>query len=294
MSEARHTLRSGGLEATIKAHGAELCSLKDAQGVELIWQAGAAWPRHAPLLFPIVGRLKNDELRHQGKAYPMTQHGFARDRVFDWTERGATSCSLVLRDSDTTRARYPFAFRLAVHYRLQAAELEVTLEITNTGEEMLPASIGAHPAFNWPLVEGAPKEGYRLTFSSAEVAPVRRLKDGLMRDKPEPTPIEGQMLALSERLFDDDALILDRLASSSVRYGADRGPLLEVSWHGFRELGIWSKPGGAGFLCIEPWRGFASPADFDGEFADKPGVMHITPGRAEVVTYWIGVRCDFS
>ena len=294
MSTDKHTIRNGAIEATIKADGAELCSLRKAEGIELLWQAGPAWPRHSPLLFPIVGRLKNDQLRHRGKTYPMTQHGFARDQVFDWTERGATSCSLVLRDSDPTRARYPFAFRLAVHYRLQAAELEVTLEITNTGEEMLPASIGAHPAFNWPLVEGAPKEGYRLTFSDAEPAPVRRLKDGLMRDKPEPTPIEGQMLALSERLFDDDALILDRLASSSVRYGTDRGPSLEVSWHGFRELGIWSKPGGAGFLCIEPWRGFASPADFDGEFADKPGVMRIAPGRAEVVTYRIGVRCDFS
>jgi galactose mutarotase-like enzyme len=290
MSEDRHTLRSGGHEASIKAHGAELCSLKDAQGIELIWQAGAAWPRHAPLLFPIVGRLKNDELRHRGKAYPMTQHGFARDQLFEWTERGAASCSLVLRDSAETRARYPFAFRLAVHYRLRTNELEVALEITNPGEEMLPASIGAHPAFNWPLVEGVPKGSYRLTFSDEEPAPVRRLKDGLMREKPEPTPIKGQTLALSERLFDDDAVILDRLASRSVRYAADRGPSLEVSWHGFRELGIWSKPGGAGFLCIEPWRGFASPADFDGEFSDKPGLMHIAPGRAEVVTYRIGVR----
>jgi galactose mutarotase-like enzyme len=290
MSEARHTLRSGGIEATIKAHGAELCSLKDAQGVELIWQAGAAWPRHAPLLFPIVGRLKNDELRHRGTAYPMTQHGFARDQLFEWAERGAASCSLVLRDSAETRMRYPFAFRLAVHYRLQASELEVTLEITNPGEERLPASIGAHPAFNWPLVEGAAKASYRLTFSDAEPAPVRRLNDGLMREKPEPTPIEGQTLALSERLFDDDALVLDRLASRSVRYAADRGPSLEVSWRGFRELGIWSKPGGAGFLCIEPWSGFASPADFDGEFSDKPGLMHIAPGASEVVKYLIGVR----
>jgi galactose mutarotase-like enzyme len=290
MSEDRHTLRSGGLEATIKAHGAELCSLKDAQGVELVWQAGAAWPRHAPLLFPIVGRLKNDELRYKGKTYPMTQHGFARDQVFEWTERGAASCSLALRDSAETRARYPFAFRLAVHYRLQANELEVTLQITNTCEEMLPASIGAHPAFNWPLVEGVPKEEYRLTFSDSEPAPVRRLKDGLMRDKPEPTPIEGRTLALMERLFDDDAVILDRIASHSVRYASDHGPSLEVSWQGFRELGIWSKPGGAGFLCIEPWRGFASPAGFDGEFADKPGLMHIEPGRAEVATYKIGVR----
>ena len=289
MSEERHTLQSGGIEATIKAHGAELCSLKGAQGVELIWQAGAAWPRHAPLLFPIVGRLKNDELRHRGKTYPMTQHGFARDQVFEWAERSAASCSLVLRDSAATRARYPFAFRLTVGYRLQAVDLHVMLEIANTGEEMLPASIGAHPAFNWPLREGVAKESYSLAFSDVEAEPVRRLKDGLMREKPEPTPIQGKVLALSERLFDDDALILDRLASKSVRYAADEGSSLDVSWDGFQQLGIWSKPGSAGFLCIEPWRGFASPSDFDGEFADKPGVMHIAPGATEVLTYRIAV-----
>jgi len=290
MSEERHTLRSGGIEVTVKAHGAELCSLKDAQGVELIWQAGAAWPRYAPLLFPIVGRLKNDELRHRGKTYPMTQHGFARDQVFEWAERDATSCSLVLRDSAATRARYPFAFRLTVGYRLQAADLDVTLDISNTGEEMLPASIGAHPAFNWSLREGVAKDSYSLTFSDAEVEPIRRLKDGLMREKPEPTPVQGQTLALSERLFDDDAVILDRLASRSVRYAADKGPSLEVSWgDGFHQLGIWSKPGGAGFLCIEPWRGFASPSDFDGEFADKPGVVQIAPGAKEVLKYRIAV-----
>jgi galactose mutarotase-like enzyme len=289
MSGERHTLRGGGIEATVKAHGAELCSLKDAQGAELIWQAGAAWPRHAPLLFPIVGRLKNDTLRHRGKTYPMTQHGFARDQVFEWTERGATSCTLVLRDSAATRARYPFTFQLTVGYRLQAADLDVTLEIANTGEEMLPASIGAHPAFNWPLREGLAKESYGLTFADAETAPVRRLKDGLMREEPEPTPIQGKALALSERLFDDDAVILDRLAGKSVCYAADRGPSLDVSWDGFRQLGIWSKPGGAGFLCIEPWRGFASPSDFDGEFADKPGVMHIAPGATEVLKYRIAI-----
>jgi len=290
MSEERLTLRSSGIEATIKAQGAELCSLKDAQGNELIWQAGTAWPRHAPLLFPIVGRLKNDQLRHQGATYPMTQHGFARDQLFDWGERDAAACSLTLRDSAVTRAHYPFAFRLAVTYRLQAADLDVTLAITNTGDEMLPASIGAHPAFNWPLVEGVAKESYRLTFSDQEPAPIRRLKDGLMRAKSQPSPIRGKTLALSERLFDDDAIILDRLASRTVGLAANRGPSLDVSWIGFRELGIWSKPGGAPFLCIEPWRGFASPSDFDGEFADKPGIMQITPGASQVLNYRLGIR----
>jgi galactose mutarotase-like enzyme len=290
MSGERYTLRSGAIEATIKAHGAELCSLKDPQGVELIWQAGAAWPRHAPLLFPIVGRLKNDQLRHRGKTYPMTQHGFARDQVFEWMERDATSCSLVLHDNAATRAHYPFAFRLAVAYRLQADGLDVTLTITNTGDEVLPASIGAHPAFNWPLIEGAAKDSYGLVFSNNEVHPIRRLKNGLMREKPELSPIRGRTLPLSEQLFDDDAIILDRVASSSVRYASDCGPSLDVSWSGFRELGFWSKPGGAPFLCIEPCRGLASPADFDGEFADKPGVMQIGPGASQELSYRVAIR----
>jgi galactose mutarotase-like enzyme len=290
MSEDRHTLRSNGVTATVLAHGAELCSLRTAQGLELIWQAGPEWRRHAPLLFPIVGKLKGDQLRHRGKSYPMTQHGFARDSRFEWVERGPDSCRLVLADNTETRSRYPFAFRLAVSYALHGADLDVALEIENPGDEMLPASVGGHPAFNWPLRPGMAKESYSLSSSDEETAPIRRLKDGLLRAAPEPSPISRKKLALSEQLFDEDAVILDRPASRSVRYVADQGPSLEVSWEGFRELGIWSKPGGAPFLCIEPWRGFASPAEFDGEFADKPGLMHIKPGEKRTLSYRIGVR----
>lgn len=285
MSSDKHTLRSGAIEATIKADGAELCSLRNAEGIELLWQAGPAWPRHSPLLFPIVGRLKNDQLRHRGKADPMTQHGFARDHRFDWMEQGTTSCKLVLVDSEATRARYPFAFRFEVTYTVDDADLKVAFDITNTGDENLPASIGAHPAFNWPLLAGLAKEAYALNFSDEEPAPIRRLEGGLMRAKPEPSPISGKTLALSERLFDDDAVILDRLASHSVRYAADRGPSIEMAWEGLPELGVWSKPGGAAFICIEPWHGFASPSDFDGEFADKPGVMQIVPGERRSLGY---------
>ena len=104
MSEDGHTLRADGITAIVLAHGAELCSLRNEQGLEVLWQAGPQWPRHAPLLFPIVGRLKNDELRHRGKTYRMTQHGFARDQRFEWIERTPTSCSLVLGDNAATRA----------------------------------------------------------------------------------------------------------------------------------------------------------------------------------------------
>lgn len=290
MTEAIHTLRSDQLTAIVAADGAELHSLKTAKGHELIWQAGPQWPRHAPLLFPIVGRLKNDELLHGGKTYPMKQHGFARDQRFAWMERGPASCTLVLTDNVETRSRYPFAFRLTVTFLLAPAGLEVRLEITNSGDEMLPASIGAHPAFNWPLLAVIDKQAYRLTFPDDEPAPIRRLRDGLLRAAPEPTPIQRRMLALSERLFDDDAIILDRPRSTSVRYAADRGPSVEMSWHGFRELGVWSKPGGAPFLCIEPWHGYASPSDFDGEFSAKPGVMHIARGDTRTFGYRMDVR----
>jgi galactose mutarotase-like enzyme len=282
-----HTLRSDGISATVKADGAELCSLKNRQGLELLWQAGPAWPRHSPILFPIVGRLKNDELRHQGKTYPMTLHGFARDRKFAWSERGPRSCTLVLTDDAATRLHFPFAFRLAVTYAVEETHLDVGYEITNTGDETLPASLGGHPAFNWPLLPGLPKEAYGISFSSEELEPIRRLKDGLLRAMPEPTPIDGKFLALSEQLFADDAVILDRPASSSICYAADRGPAIHVCWEGFRELGIWSKPQGAPFVCIEPWHGFASPSDFDGEFVDKPGLMHIAPAATRILKYRI-------
>ena len=287
VSTDSHTISGDGIAATILAHGAELCSLKNREGVELLWQAGPQWPRHAPLLFPIVGRLKNDELRHRGKVYPMTQHGFARDHRFEWGARGPNSCKLVLTDSEATRTRYPFAFRLEVTCRVEGAALEVEFEITNSGEEMLPASLGGHPAFNWPLLPGSSKQAHALTFSDDEPAPIRRLKNGLLRPQPEPTPIRGKTLSLSEKLFEDDAVILDQLASCSVRYGADRGPSIEISWQGFRELGVWSKPGGAPFLCIEPWHGFASPSDFDGEFSDKPGLMQIPAGESRSLGYHI-------
>jgi galactose mutarotase-like enzyme len=165
MSADRHVIKAGGIAAAIKADGAELCSLKNADGLELLWQAGPEWPRHAPLLFPIVGQLKNDQLKHQGKTYEMMKHGVARDQRFEWTEQGAASCRLVLNDNAETRARYPFPFRLAVAYAIGERELEVSLEVTNTGGEVLPASIGGHPAFNWPLLPGLAKEAYSLTSS---------------------------------------------------------------------------------------------------------------------------------
>lgn len=283
-----HSISNAYLSATIKADGAELCSLLDASGEEMLWQAEPVWPRHAPVLFPIVGRLKDDTLRHAGKTYRLTQHGFARDRSFAWLSRSSTACRLVLRDDAETRALYPFAFRLEVGFTLDDDALEISFTVTNPGREILPASVGAHPAFRWPLTEGIPKATHVLEFDAPEPAPIRRLDGGLLKPAAVASPIHGQVLALDPALFAADAIILDQLASQSVRYTAPGAEAIEVSWEGFRDLGIWSRATApdacADFLCIEPWYGTASPMDFDGEFRDKPGLMLIPPGDRRVLT----------
>jgi galactose mutarotase-like enzyme len=274
----RHDFASSGLSASVLAQGAELCALNGPDGTPFLWPASPAWPRHAPNLFPIVGRLRDDTLRHNGAAYRLTQHGFARDLPFAWVDRTPNGCTLCLADSDITRTKYPFGFRFLLAYALRDATLEITFTVQNTGDVVLPVSMGAHPAFRWPLVPGTPKESYSLTFDSEEPAPLRGVIGGLLTPPDRPTPIRGRRLDLTEDLFAEDALILPQPASHSVRYAAESGPVLTVAWEQFTQLGLWSKPG-ADFLCIEPWHGMASPADFDGDFSQKPWLMHIPPGE---------------
>ena len=283
-------IASSGLTATINPLGAELTHLRDPQGRELMTDADPRWwTGHAPILFPVVGRPNGDVIRIDGAAYPMKQHGFARDFRFDWVEQSPISCRLVLVDNDATRAIYPFAFRLEISYAVDQSDLKLGFDVINSGDEILPASVGAHPGFNWPLSPELAKQDYSLTFSDEEPAPIRRLEGGLLRAAPEPSPIRGKTLDLVEELFVNDAIIMDRVASTSVRYAADRGPSIEVSWDGFRELGVWSKPTGAPFVCIEPWHGYVSPAEFDGEFTDKPGLMLIAPGEKRTLSYRVRI-----
>ncbi len=271
---------SSGLGATVKADGAELCSLQDAAGRELLWGAGPQWPNHSPVLFPIVGQVTGDRLLIDGRSYPMGRHGFARRRRFEWLERKTDACRLQLQDDAESRAVFPFAFRLTLSYRIEAGALHVEYELANPGQDVLPASLGAHPAFRWPLAGGTQTD-YRIEFAEAEDAPIRRLDDGLLRPAAQPSPVQGRTLALDPALFLDDAIIMLEPRSRSLRYLGPGGGI-EFAWHGFPQLGVWQKPG-AELLCIEPWHGYASPAGWDGEFRDKPGLMLIPPGEARTM-----------
>lgn len=278
-----HEIASGRLRATIRAQGGEIVAFADADG-PLLWHGGPEWPRHAPVLFPTVGRLSEDTLLHEGRPYHLTQHGFARDSLFAWVERSPSRAVLELRESEATLAIYPFRFVLRMIYELADGALSVTTRVTNPADSTLICGVGAHPAFLWPLAPGVPKERHRLSFPNPEPGPGLGVDGGLLGPAI-PLPFTGRELDLAERLFANDAIVIPRVANEAVRFAAlnEAGReirALTVSWEGYKDLGIWSKPTGAPFLCIEPWFGMASPVGWQGEFAEKPGVLRLAPGTS--------------
>jgi galactose mutarotase-like enzyme len=270
------------LAATLNPAGAELWSLRDAQGRALMTDADPAfWTGHAPLLFPIVGGLAGDRYHlRDGRAFTLPRHGFARRSTFDPVEQTGAHALFRLTESAATLAVWPFTFRFDMAYRIAGSTLATTATVTNTGDAVMPFSLGHHPAFAWPLPYGADASAHRILFDLPEPAPIRRLDAaGQVKPEPVPTPVAGRTLVPSPALFEDDAMIWDDLASRSLLWGAPGTPNLRIDFPGMPMLGLWQKPG-ARYLCIEPWAGIADPAGFDGALEDKPGIILLPPGEA--------------
>jgi len=272
------TIGSGALTAAINPLGAELSSLKDAAGRELMTDADPGfWRGRAPILFPIVGRLNDDVLWVGDESYRMEKHGFARRSQFDLADVSASHAILRMTDTAETRDQYPFGFLLEIGFAIDGATLAMTAKIGNPGDDPLPASFGWHPAFAWPLPYGVARDAHRILFDAPEPDPVKGLnQDGLIAED-RATPVAGDTLMLADALFEGDALIWNPVRSRGLRYGGQSGPQLDIAWDAPR-LGIWTKPG-ARFVCVEPWHGIADRVGYQGTFADKPGVFCIPAGE---------------
>ena len=160
---------------------------------------------------------------------------------------------------------------------MRGDSFEATLSVRNPGDVVLPFSVGAHPAWRWPLADGVAKEAHTLTFAEPEPEPIRRLDDDALSPELHPTPVDGRVLHLRDSLYTDDAVMFFDPHSSSVVYSAPGAPSVEIAWTGFAELGNWTKPG-ADFIAIEPWHGYADPVGFAGDFTAKPGLAFLAPG----------------
>jgi galactose mutarotase-like enzyme len=271
-------LQNDHIRAEIATRGAELIRLQDPRGTDFLWNGDPHWwSGHAPLLFPIVGKVPNDAIIVDGKEYPMRQHGFARTSEFTVTSADETECRLRLGASSGTRAQYPFNFVLDVRHAVGGPSLLTEATVQNVDDRPMPVSFGFHPALRWPLDEAGPRLGHVLAFENREPGSIRRLHDGLLDRDRYASPFVDGRIALEDGLFVDGAIIFDQLTSRRVEYVGPSGRSVTVEFSCMPHLGLWSKPG-AGFICIEPWQGFAAPINFAGELSTKEGMIPLSTG----------------
>lgn len=271
------------LEVNILKRGAELTSIvSKSTGLEYMWNADPAfWAKTSPVLFPIVGTLKNDTYYYEGKAYQLGRHGFAREKEFTVTAQTAASVTFTLVTDESTLKNYPFHFRFDITYEVINNTLSVTYKVLNTGNTELLFSVGGHPAFKVPLVEGAAYADYYLQFEKKETTgrwPIS--KDGLIETKPVSLLENSHRIPLSKELFLQDALVFKNLKSSkvSLKSSATSHGLL-FDYTGFPFLGIWAAKN-ADFVCIEPWCGIADSVSTDQQLKNKEGINKLDAGDA--------------
>jgi len=287
-----YTITNSVLTVSIAAKGAELQSIvNNNTGLEYMWNADPAfWSKKSPVLFPIVGGLKNNQYTYNGQAYSLNRHGFAREAEFTVTAQTGDSITFTLADSEETLKNYPFHFNFSLTYTLQENSVHVTYTVKNTGGEDMLFSTGGHPAFKVPIAPGTSFNDYYLAFSNVENAGRWPLDaGGQVETYTTPLLNNTDILPLTKELFYQDALVFKHLQSTSIAIKSNRTPHgLTVHFKGFPYMGIWNFKD-ADFVCIEPWCGIADSVNTTGKLQDKEGINTLTPGQTFERTWSVEV-----
>jgi galactose mutarotase-like enzyme len=263
------TISNSKISATISDKGAELISLKASNGREYIWEGNPQyWAKHSPILFPIVGTLKNDSFNYDGNKYQLPRHGFARDMVFDLIRKTGTEAVFSLQSSEETRKLYPFDFELQIIYTLSDTELDITYKIFNKGSKIMYYSIGGHPAFALPKQF----KDYSLDFETNDTLVSYQLENDLLSDKTIKIGLDKKRLPLTYSLFEKDALIFKDMPSKQIRLLENSLPILNFRFKKFPNFGIWTKMN-APFICLEPWVGYSDMLNATGNISEKEGIQ---------------------
>lgn len=275
-----YELSNDEFSVVISSKGAELQSIVGKHtGIEYMWSGNPAfWGKKSPVLFPIVGGLKNNRYTFKGKEYSMGRHGFARDRVFTISKQTEDSVTFSLKSDEETKAVYPFDFIFSINYQLIDNKLIVSYQIENIGEEPMFCSVGAHPAFAVPLIPDTNFEDYYLAFEQKEHAPIWPLSnEGLLLNDPVTFFDQEDTIALRKDLFYGDALVFKSLQSKAISIlSTEHIHGITLRYENFPFMGIWSAKD-ADFVCIEPWCGIADGADSNGELITKEGIHQLSP-----------------
>ncbi len=269
------TIENEFVSAQIKPLGAELVSFfdKNAQQ-EFMWEANLDfWGKTSPVLFPIVGALKNNQYTFEGEKYTLPRHGFAREKEFFLESKSETEVVFMLVSDEKSKEVYPFDFEFSIKYRLIEKSLQVTYSVKNTGQKAMYFSVGGHPAFKIPLSKGTNYDDYSLEFEQTENSPRWDLtNDGLIKNESSHFFQNTNQIRLSKELFYGDALVFDDLKSHHVSIKSEKtDKKLTFDFAGFPYLGIWAAKN-ADFVCIEPWCGIADYENHNQELSQKAGI----------------------
>jgi len=254
--------------------GAELQSvLNKASNLEYMWQAEpTVWARHSPVLFPIVGRLKDDTYNYNSKEYKMGQHGFARNKAFQVIAQTPTMVSFQLTEDEETLAIYPFRFSLTLSYILNEQELTLQYEVKNTDTQSIYFSIGAHPGFRLPLFDNEQYEDYFISFNQAETAESYLIAGGLISNQTNAVFTNPNQLNLNKEIFLQDALVFKNLHANTLTLRSkNHAHGLSLTANHFPFYGIWAQKN-ADFVCLEPWCGIADPVSGQSSIEQKEGI----------------------
>ncbi len=276
------TLENDYIKVSLAAKGAELQGLFSKETrLEYLWNANPKyWAKHSPVLFPIVGSLKNNHFTYQGKSYELPRHGFARDHVFNFEKISETEAIFTLTQNEDTLKVYPFYFELKLRYQLIDRKLNLTYEVKNTGTAELLFSIGAHPAFAVPNTPNTVYEDYYLAFNADEKLTFWKLEDGLVADETELIELGGHRLNLKHDLFYNDALVFKTLQSNCISLLNTKNDYgLHFHFEEFPFFGIWAATD-APFVCLEPWCGVADGVHHDQELTHKEGMIKLDAGES--------------
>lgn len=256
------------LKAEISPKGAELVSVYKGQE-NFLWEINRDfWDKTSPVLFPIIGGLKDNSYEFDGQKYSLPRHGFARECEFEITEKTEDSAIFTLKYSKETLEVYPFEFTLSIQYYLIENKLFIKYFLSNASSKKMYYSIGAHPAFS--IVGDI--ENYSLEFDQSENLITHKLSDNLFSGEMKEVVLEGKILPLNYSLFEQDAIVLKNTTTSNLTLLKNKVPKLKVSFPDFPYLGIWTKKN-APFICIEPWLGLADSHQVSGKIEEKEGIL---------------------
>lgn len=279
------------LELVVSSHGAEKQSLVSKETkISYLRDIDQYWNRHAPLLFPIVGKLRDLKTFINNKEYTMNQHGFLRDQEFELYSQSESELVLVNKFNEETLKKYPFEYKVFVKYILEGKTLHTEFTVVNEDYQVIPFNYGGHPGFKLPLYENETFEDYTVKFEKTENfdAPTVKLDNGTLDFVNTIKYSNIDEIKLNYKYFEIDAIVIPNVKSQSVKLVNKEDKGIKFDFKGFPSLAIWTKPN-APFVCLEPWIGYADHHDSNYQFIEKDNMQFLNPGDKFSVTYSITI-----